>query len=392
MPREFDLIIYGATGFTGRRAVKYIAERAPPGVRWAIAGRDLTRLQALGSSAPAIAADAKDRASLNVLIGRAQVLLNFAGPFRRYGDPLIDACIAQQTHYADISGETARIRDLIDRCHRDAEQARVKVVPFCGVSSTPADLGVQLLDRMLDGKLSLAKGAIAITSGFLNGGTVASIADAIESGDAARERDPFLLGPHGRRPSPLEQDPKGVRFDKDLASWVVASPMGLSDTRAVRRSADLAGRDIVFQEYSGFPSLPAAAGMAATLGLMNAAFGMRATRRWIASKVLPGQGPSEAQIEGGAYSLRLWGRSEEGREARVSVKGVGDPGNRITVTCACEAALALVSGGERLPDRCGVVTPSIAVGEVLIERLNAAGLTFQRGQQELSRVCEVEAG
>ena len=376
MTREFDLVVYGATGFTGRRAAKYLAAFAPPGLRWGVAGRDRARLAQLAIDAPLITVDATDPPGLRALAGRAGVILSFAGPFRRYGDPLVDACIAAGTHYADISGETARIRDLIDRRHDDAERARVKIVPFCGVSSAPADLAVQLLDRRLDGQLMTAKGAVSISSGFLNGGTVASIADAFESGDAHRERNPFLLGPADRPPSALERDPKGIRFDHDLKCWVAASPMGVSDTRAVRRSGELMGRDIAFQEYSGFRSLPAAAGMAMILGLMDKAFAVRTVRRWIARQVEPGQGPSEARIAGGSYHLRLWGKGIDGREAEIVVRGAGDPGNRITVACACQAALALSLESDRLPSRFGVLTPSTAIGERLVSRLASTGLSF----------------
>ncbi len=379
MPAEFDLIIYGATGFTGRRAAAYLVEHAPKRLRWAIAGRDPARLHALGTDRPVIAADARDLASLRALAARARVVLNFAGPFRRFGDPLITACIAEGSHYCDISGETARIRDLMDGSHAAAERARVKIVPFCGVSSVPADLGVYLLHQRLDG-LAQVKGAVAIKSGFLNGGTVQSISSAIESGDALRERDPFLLGPATRAPGAVERDPTGVHYDRDLKAWVVASPMGLSDTRAVRRSGVLTGRDIVFQEYSGFAgrgALPRAAGMAAMLGLMNAAFRWGPTRRWIAARVQPGQGPSEAQIDSGFYRLTLWGRAVDGREAQLTISGHGDPGNRITTLCACESALALALDGPVLPDRFGVLTPSTAMGDALATRLRSAGLEIR---------------
>ena len=379
MDREFDLILYGATGFTGRQAATYLAARAEPGVRWAIAGRDRAKLEALDIVAPLLVAATDRPAELDALAARARVILNMAGPFRRYGDPIVAACLRAGTHYCDISGETARTRGLIDRHHAEAASKRLRIVNFCGASSVPADLAVHLLDERLGGRLVEAKAAVSIKGGSFNGGTIASIADAIESGDAAVEADPFLLGPVDRQPRPIEHDPTRLRYDRDLSAWVTPSPMGKSDTRAVRRSAALLDRDIVFQEYMGFQGAGAwrrAVGTFALLSGVDAAFRWGPTRRLLQRTTAPGQGPSDKQMDAASYELRAWGKVADGSTAQVMVADVGDPGNRVTVKCACESALALAIEPQRLTNRFGVLTPAVAMGDVLVHRLVAAGMTI----------------
>lgn len=378
--KRFDLVLYGATGFVGRQAVAYFREHAPRDLRWAIAGRDPAKLQALGAGVPILIADAGDGDQLDDLVGSTRVLASTAGPFRLHSDPLVEACVRLGAHYVDISGETARIRDLIDRHHEKAKAARVRIVNFCAASSIPADLGVWLLDQELEGRLKEAKGYYEIGGGSFNGGTIASIGLALESGDARRESDPFLLGPlSGRKPTPLEKDPKGVRYDRDIGAWTTLSPMGTSDTRAVRRSSLLKGRDVLYQEYSVFPGgFGSALGFDTIFGLFNTAMRLGFVRRMLARKTPPGTGPSEAEMDAGWFKLRLFGRAGANK-AVVTVSGRGDVGNRITTKCFCQSALALSLDEDRLPRVYGVLTPSVAFGDILLERLKSAGLEFSVG-------------
>lgn len=226
--REFDLILYGATGFTGRQAAAYLSRHAPPGLRWAVAGRDWEKLKELRLNIPILLADATNPEQLKDLAKKTCVVLTTAGPFRRFGDPLVAACVEVETHYCDISGETARIRDLVDHYHACAEAKRLRIVPFCEVSSVPPDMAVFLLNQQLHGRLSMAKAALSLRGGAFNGGTIASTIDGIESGDAVRQLDPFLLGPGDRKPSPLERDARALHYDRDLHAWVVPSPLAQS--------------------------------------------------------------------------------------------------------------------------------------------------------------------
>lgn len=380
MHRDLDLILYGASGFTGRQAAAYLAINAPSDLRWAVAGRDRSRLEALGLGVPVLEADLDAPDALDDMVARARVVLTTAGPFRRLGDPLVAACVRKGTDYCDISGETARIAGLVDRHHVEAETAGVRIVNFCGVSSAPADLAVHLLDRRLDGAMVEAKAAVSIRGGGFNGGTVASIADAIESGDALIEANPFLLGSDHRRPEPTELDSAGLRYDRDLRAWLIRSPMGISDTRAVRRSAALSGRDFAFQEYMAFEGRGAvvkAAGTHLVLAALGAAFRWGPTRRLLRSRIAPGAGPTAEQMDRASFSLRARGRTAGGRTAEVVIADVGDPGNRVTVKCACESVLALALDRDELPARVGVLTPAVAMGDVLVRRLAAAGMRIE---------------
>lgn len=377
MTKEFDLVLYGATGATGRRAAAYLSDRAPASLRWAAAGRDRARLEELGLGVPLLVADSRDPRQLDDVAGRTRAVLNMAGPFRLYGDSVVEACIRQHTHYCDISGETARIRDLIDRHHTQGAARRLKIVPFCGASSVPVDVAVRLLAARLGDLRPVVKAALRLQGGSFGAGTIASIGEAVTSGDAVREADPFLLGPAGRRPEPVERDPRGVHYDRDLRAWTIFSPLGVSDTRAVRRSAALSGRDIVYQEYLAFDSLPRAVAAWSVLAGFRAALGWHPTRSLLDRRPSPSTMREARKPDKGSYDLRVVGRSTDGERLGVKVHGDGDAGNRITVLCACECALALVTDESALPDTFGVLTPSVALGDALTNRLRVAGLSIE---------------
>jgi short subunit dehydrogenase-like uncharacterized protein len=373
--REFDVVLYGATGFVGRQTVAYFAHNAPKGLRWAIAGRDHAKLAALGAEVPILTADARSQPDVDAIVAKTRVVLTTAGPFELYGDPLVDACVRLGTHYVDISGEPARIRALIDHYHQSAKVAGVRIVNFCAISSAPSDLGVYLLDKALGGRLREAKGYFRLGGASFNGGTIASISHAHETGVSAREKDVFLLNPDlGRPAKPLEFDPKGVHYDREVKAWTTASPMGVSNTRAVRRSAALTGHDIVYQEYATYPGYLDALGFDTMIGLFNAAMSVRPVRQFLQRKLPPGSGPSDADMDAGWFELKMLGKSDRGQSAMVTMKGQGDVGNRITVRCVCESALAIALNEAELPAAFGVLTPSVAFGDVLVQRLENAGI------------------
>jgi short subunit dehydrogenase-like uncharacterized protein len=179
---------------------------------------------------------------------------------------------------------------------------------------------------------------------------------------------------------PLERDPSSISYDVDFAAWTTQSPMGIPDTRAVRRSASLSGRDVVFQEYLAFGGrfgLLRALGMRVLLGALNLAFRFPLTRGLLGRLVKPGSGPSEQQMNGGSLTVTLQGTDADGSTARVRIRADGDPGNRVTVICACESALALVLDRDALPPTRGVLTPSVAFGARIVERLRGAGVRIE---------------
>jgi len=408
--RQYDLVLYGATGFVGRRTAAYLAQpRGRRKLRWAIAGRDAAKLDAvrdeLARDADAVlpsvvAADSRDVAALESLAAATRVLISTAGPYALYGDAIVDACVHQRTHYADITGETTWVRRVIDRHHVLAARDGTRIVPFCGFDSVPSDLGTWLLVRHIEatcGAPCVAVDAYFQMMGGFNGGTLATNEHNIASGEAKAAQHPFVLSP-GERHSAAElranADPRSARYDAKVRTWVAPFIMGPINTRVVRRSAMLSAGygepyapRFAYQEYTKFGG-PFAAAKATAMTLALAGFG-RALRyapaRALFGQLLPkpGQGPSEASMANGWFRTTLIGRTADGRTARARIAYQGDPGNRATLRILAEAGLALAFDESRLPGapkRGGVLTPATAFGDVLAERLRAAGFEITVGE------------
>lgn len=387
---DLDLILYGATGFAGRQAARYLAERGPADLRWAVAGRSAERLEAVRAGLdPAVrervavvVADSGDPAAVDAMVARGRAVLTTAGPFARYGTPVVAACVARGVDYVDITGETPWVRDLIDRFHGEAAARGVRIVPCCGFDSVPSDLGTWLvadwIRRTWDQPTRLVRGAFAAGGGGLNGGTLASALAMGEAGRLEELNDPFLLSPPGQRGDPARvADRKGVEWDPDLERWLAPFFMAPINTRVVRRSAGLLAEagspygepfryDEALETRSRLRAWGFAAGMAAAEPFLRRRLGRRLLGRLGPE---PGQGPSEEAMARGWFRCRLLGVAADGRKALGEVSGQGDPGNRATVTFLCEAALALVRDREALPDRAGILTPATAFDGVLAERL-----------------------
>ncbi len=378
-PREFDVILYGATGFTGRQAVSYFQQYAPPQIRWAVAGRNRQKLELLEAGVPLLVCDSTSQTQASSLVSRTHVLLSTAGPFALYSDQLVAACVNHQTHYVDITGEIAWVRSLIDRFHVQAERNGTRIVPLCGFDSVPSDLGVYLLSKKLGPGLAVVKAYFQVRGGRPNGGTVASAHHTYSSSADKVGKDLFLLnpGPH-RAPDSLEQDPTRVAFDRDVNAWIAPFPMSIIDSRVVRRSCALRGTDVVYQEFLIFRGAlaPAWAALAAAgTRLFYALLGSTFTRNLLQAALKAGSGPSEKSMDNGLFRCRVWGQTADGRTAEITLCGKGDPANRITVLCVCESALALVANSGELPGRAGVLTPSTGIGDALVTRLLSRGIS-----------------
>jgi len=406
MDRDYDVVIYGATGFVGSRAAEYLAEhRQRDKLRWAIAGRDRRKLEAIkarlagAAAVDVLTADSADQSAVDTLVARTRVLLNVAGPFVLYGSAIVDACVRLRTHYVDITGETVWVKSLIDRYHDKAAGAGTRVIPFCGFDSVPSDLGSYLLVRHLQRTFGVecrqVKGYFQMYGGF-NGGTVATDINVRESGATVPGRNPFLLNPpqaHSQDEIDRSLDPTGVAYDGAIGAWVGPFIMGAINTRVVRRSAALYtqwqqpyGLDFHYQEYTKFDP-PLAWGKAALItGLMalyNGAMESASTRGLLKSLLpKPGSGPSEQTMNTGWFTTELLGLAADGRTARARIHHQGDPSNRATVRFVCESALSLALNADALPGgraRGGVLTPATGLGEVLAERLRNAGVAIEFG-------------
>lgn len=228
--RAYDVVLYGATGFVGRQTVAYFAAHAK-GLRWALAGRNREKLEAVraaagpqAAAAGIVVADASDSAALCALANDTRVVLSTAGPFALYGSALVAACVAARTHYVDITGETPWVRDLIDRHHAQAARDGTRIIPCCGFDSVPSDLGAWLVRQPFQ-EMGVpcirVKACFSLRGGF-NGGTLASALNMLDAGQTRRMADPYLLSPASQRPraSPEDADPLAPYRDVDFQAWV----------------------------------------------------------------------------------------------------------------------------------------------------------------------------
>jgi short subunit dehydrogenase-like uncharacterized protein len=380
--RKYDLVLYGASGFTGKQSAEYCRQFAPPGLRWAIAGRNRSKLDAVDSAGvDVLIADAQDRDALERLAAQTRVVASTAGPFSLYGTKLVEACVRHRTHYCDITGETPWIRGLIDRHHAQAVADGTRIIPCCGFDSIPSDYGAWFMSRHI--RETLQSDCVSVSASFrlrggFNGGTLASLFNMAETGQMAMVRDPFLLDPdpaaHTAEERARNADPAGAHYDDNLGSWVTGFLMGSINTRVVRRTQALLGKRFDYQEYTKF-GRSSSAKMAAMAGnLFESAAGSRLGRgiiKCLAPK--PGDGPSEKVMDEGFFKTEFIGISKSGRRIRGILQGPGDPGNRITVKCLCESAFVLALSGAGAG---GVLTPVTGLGEDLTPRLEKAGIRF----------------
>ncbi len=402
--RELDIVVFGATGFVGRLLARYLAGHAPVELRIGLAGRSPERLEQVKAElGPAAAdwslvpADSGDPASLAALAARTQVVATTVGPYRRYGQGLVEACADAGTDYADLTGEVLFMHETSERYHERAQAGGARIVHACGFDSIPSDLGVLLLHRAAqdDGAGELEETTLVVTGakGGFSGGTIASLKGQLEEikGDSALGRivaDPYALSPdRGAEPDlGREPDLRGIERSADAGGWVGPFVMASTNTRVVRRSNALQdfdyGRRFRYREVTGFGSGPAApvkaAAMTGGLGALQAGLDFGPTRSLL-DRVLPdpGEGPSEEKQRGGFFRIELHAHTSAGAHYRAKVAAQGDPGYLATSVMLGESALCLALDGDRLPARAGVLTPATAMGTTLVERLRAAGHTYE---------------
>lgn len=402
--RELDVVVFGATGFAGRLVAGYLAGHAPPTAGIGLAGRSKERLAeiraALGPEAarwPLQVADTGDAESLTALARSARVVVSTVGPYRHQGLPLVGACAAAGTDYADLAGEVLFERESIDRYHGVATATGARVVHGCGFDSIPSDLGVQLLHECVeaDGSGDLEDTTLVVTGlkGGFSGGTLASMAGQLDEmrADPGLRRtagDPYGLSPDRDAEPRLgrERDLTRVRYDADLGIWTGPFLMAGVNTRVVRRSNALQdwayGHRFRYREVTGFGAGRAASLRAAAattgLGVLAAGLAFPRSRALLVGRVLPGpgQGPSEKTRRGGFFRMKIHTRSSAGQRYVATVAAPGDPGYQATSVMLGESALCLAFDRDRLPGRAGVLTPATAMGAVLADRLRAAGQTL----------------
>ena len=400
-PRELDVVVFGATGFVGSLTAAYLAEHAPPTTRVGLAGRSLDRLTAtrtaLGPRAadwPLIVADSSEPASLAALAARTTAVASTVGPYARYGLPLVEACAAAGTHYADLTGEVLFVRDSIDAHDGAARASGARIVHACGFDSVPSDLGTLLVHEAVqaDAAGEMTDTALLLVSarGGVSGGTIDSLRTQVDvsRGDAGLRRtlgDPYALSPDRAAEPALgrEGDQLLPARDELLGRWTAPFVMAPFNTRVVRRSNALLGHaygaGFRYREVMGVgrtPLAPVLAG-AVSAGLAVLAGGMALPpARFVLDRVLPkpGDGPSEKTRRTGHFTVEVHSRTTTGAHYVATVSAQGDPGYTATAVMLGESVLSLAL--DDLPPRAGVLTPATAMGGVLTARLRAAGFTM----------------
>lgn len=382
--RAFDLILYGATGYTGQLVANYIQRHQPEdGFRWAIAGRSLDKLasvrDAIGAPAdlPLVVADSADPASIRAMADRAAMIVTAAGPYQLYGSELVAACAAAGTDYLDLCGEPAWMAEMIPAHHAAAQTSGARILFSSGFDSIPFDLGVRFLqERAIErfgAPFTHVHGRVRAMRGTFSGGTAASAgATAAAARDPvvlARILDPFSLTPGFT--GPAQPEDRKPREDLATGSWVAPFMMAPINTKNVHRTNFLLGhpygQDFRYDEM--LMTGPGEQGRQTAETL--------AAQRGMGGRPLqPGEGPTPEEREAGFYDLLFVGESNDGRTLRASVKGDRDPGYGSTCKILSETAFLLrETPRDRLPG--GIWTPGAALGQPLVERLQAkAGLSF----------------
>lgn len=402
--RDFDIIIQGATGFTGTLVAEYLLRQYGLGqnLRWALAGRSERKLQqvrdGLGTAASGlelIVADSFDKDALQALAARTRVVLTTVGPYALYGSDLVAACVNAGTHYCDLAGEVQWIWKMIDTHHDRARETGARIVHCCGFDSVPMDIGVWFLQDAVHKKYGVYCDSISMlvkaTKGTASGGTLASMMNLIkesrEDRSVARTLiHPYSLNPEGEREGPDDRDQTRMIYRDDAKSWTAPFVMAGVNTKVVRRSHALAGypygKDFRYDESvltgRGITGWLKGALMIAGLGGLMAFASFAPTRTFLQRFVLskPGEGPDRELQQSGFFNLSQIGKLPDGTLVRGRITGDQDPGYGSTSKVLSECAVCLAI--DDIDVHGGVWTPAAVMAKPLLERLlNNAGLTFE---------------
>lgn len=407
--REFDVVIFGATGYSGAVTARYLAEHAPPGMTIALAGRSLTKLEQLRATLPSragswplIIAEVDTPSTLDAMAARTRVVLTTVGPWMRYGENVVAAAVNAGCHYLDLTAEPPFVRWTIDKFHEQAAANGSRIVNSVGFDSVPSDLPVYLLHRTVsddnEGTLTDTTMVLRKIVGWVSGGSVdtgrvfaehafkpgflrlmlnrESLTDSPGTDAAPRAKQPFDI-----------RVVRGKSVDPTVKGTLAPFIAGMYNTRVVRRSNALLGGaygpGFRYQETLGLIRLPVVSAVAAGVVTLGYAIGLSAFAlppvRRLLDVVLPkpGNGPGQLVKNNGALTCETYSRTTTGARYKAVFHSDYDPGYEMTAVIIGEAAIALIEDSDRLPAIAGVLTPAAAFGDVLVERLRTAGITLE---------------
>ena len=399
--RDFDIVLWGATGFTGRLVAEYLVRNyvgGETGLRLALAGRNEAKLRGIAdeigaSELPILLGDSFDVDSLDAIAARTEVLISTVGPYAKYGAEVVAACVRNGTDYCDLTGETHFVRAMIDAHHEEAKKTGARIVHCCGYDSIPSDLGTLMVQEAFKerhGKYATqVKMAAVDMRGAFSGGTIASmmnIVDEMKENPSLRKvlGNPYALNPKGMR-GPDKGDQNGARFDKDFDMWTGPFIMAAINTRIVRRSHALMGQpwgsDFRYSEVmgtgKGAKGLSKAVSVAGGVVAFMASLAIPLTRPFVEKRLpSPGEGPNAEARAKGRFKTDFVALGD-GQSLRGTVSDQRDPGYGSTAVMLSEAALCLALQGQELEAEGGILTPAPTMGMRLVERLRAAGLKLE---------------
>lgn len=379
MEKLFDIVLWGATGYTGQLVAEYLARNVDSSVRWAIAGRNREKLEKLrveltavsptATTLPILLGDSLDRGSLDAIVSQTKVVCSTVGPYSKFGTPLVASCVAHGVDYCDLTAETLWMRQNIDAFHALAEQTGARIVHCCGYDAIPSDLGTLLLQEKAyeeNGRYCTEVQTISWSSrGGFSGGTIASLLTMLDQARDDEEKaillaNPFNLVPE-KTPDWTQVDQAGARFDETTQVWTGPFMMASINSRVVHRSHALQGwpygQDFRYNESMRLPNRLAAASFGAVFRWGKKALAVPALRKWLEGNVLPnsGEGPSAELRARGYFETRVVG---DGARTAVSpiviIKDSLDPGYGATAKMLAESALCLAF--DDLPARGGILT------------------------------------
>jgi short subunit dehydrogenase-like uncharacterized protein len=380
--RSYDIVVFGATGFTGALTAEYLAAHAPAGTRWALAGRSMDKLQQVrarlgpgSESVPLLRADVTDPGSLRELVESARVVITTVGPYGRYGEPLVSACAAAGTDYVDLTGEPEFVDRMWLGYHEQAVESGARIVHSCGFDSIPYDLGAQFTVEQLPEGVPIRVDGFVSANGTISGGTYQSAVEIFSqlrsSSKVSRERRNREGRLSGRQVADVPGKPHRNEF---AGGWVVPFPS--IDPVTVKRSAralERYGPDFTYSHYAVVGPLPMLVGLGAAVGAVAALAQVKPTRDLLLKLKSSGEGPSAEKRAKSWFRVRFDARAGDKR-VRTQVSG-GDPGYGETSKMLAESALCLAF--DELPERSGQLTPAVAMGDALRRRLLAAGIKFE---------------
>ena len=394
--REYDIIIWGASGFTGRLVAEYLYKNYnAKDLNWAIAGRDELKLSSirekfLDNTIPIVLADSFNENSLNDIVKKTKVVCSTVGPYAKYGSLLVKSCVKNKTHYCDLAGEAQWIRKMIDLYHKEAITNQVKIVNSCGFDSIPSDMGVYFIYKNILKKNLSIKMRVTGAKGGYSGGTYASMQNIIKEASINKEirrnlTNPYGLNPIGEQSGMDKSDLRSVIYDSKIKTWISPFLMAGINTKIVRRSNALSnynyGKEFKYDEAvmagSGFKgrlngiilSIPLIFLAAKPGSLFNKIFNFFSPK--------PGEGPNKKERESGYFNLRFFVFQEKSDTAIFKVTGDRDPGYGSTSKMLAESAICLAK--DNLDNKFGVLTPSYAMGDHILNRLiSKAGLSFNK--------------